>query len=123
MFWYPKSLKCQIYENGNLLDLNKCGDAELEHLSDAIYPLWRTPVNSAVWFSVEIYEKQHFFKPPSNSIEIEAYIRSLDYISGRQQVSISKLYLDKMVGRKFPIKPDNTYLRTWGDKMEVMFVV
>lgn len=123
MFWYPKSLKCQIYENDKLLDLSRCGDAELEKLSDSIFPLWRTPTNSAVWFSVEIYEKQHFLKPSTNSIEIEAYKRALDYESGRQQVPISKLYIEKMIGRKFPIKPDNTYLRIWGEKMEVAFVV
>ena len=123
MRWYPKTLKCQIYEDGQLLDLNTCSDPVLESLADSIVKYWKTPVNSAVWFDVEIYEKHYWFKPPKNSIEVVAYIRDINRMSGRKQVSISQLYIDKMVGRKLPIEPEESIMRKWSSNVEVAFVV
>lgn len=122
MIWYPKTLKCQIYENRNLLDLNTCSDSTLENFADAIMIHWRTPDNSAIWFDVEIYEKQYWFKPSKNCLEVVAFKRDTYEISGRKQVDISKLYIDKMVGKKFKIKPKDTIFHTWTENMEVMFV-
>jgi hypothetical protein len=39
MRWYPKTLKCQIFEDGQLVDLNTCSDPVLESLADSHYDL------------------------------------------------------------------------------------
>lgn len=122
MIWYPKTLKCQIYEDGNLIDLNTCSDPILEHLADCIMVHWRTPNNSAIWFDAEIYEKHYWFKPSKNSIEIVSYKLDMDSISRRKQVDVSKLYIDKMIGKKFKIEPEDTIYRKWTN-VEVAFVV
>lgn len=122
MRWYPKTLKCQIYENNELLNLNTCSDATLENFADAIFVHWKTPTNSAIWFDIEIYEKHYWFKPKKNCLEVCAYKRDINSISGRTQVDISKLYIDKMVGKKFKIKPKDTIFHTWTEDMEVAFV-
>ena len=122
MLWYPKALKCQVYENGNLLDLTTCSDSALENLADAIFVHWKTPDNSFIWFDVEIYEKQYWFRPARNAIEIAAFKRDPYSATGKRQISITKLYIDKMVGKKFKIKPENTSIRKWSDNMEVAFV-
>jgi hypothetical protein len=122
MRWYPKSLKCQIYENNELVDLNTCSDPCVDNLADAIFVHWRTPTNSAIWFDVQIYEKHYWFRPNKTSIEIEAYKHAPETIAGRKQVDISKLYIDRMVGKKFKIKPENTMFRKWSENVEVAFV-
>ena len=119
--WYPKSLKCQIYENGVPLDLNMCTDTELEDLADAIIVHWKTPENSAIWFNTAIYEKHSWFKPSKNSIEIECFKFDLYTESRTRQLDISKLYIDKMIGKRFKISPKNTLMRKWLNA-EVMFV-
>ena len=123
MRWYPKTLKCQVYEDDTLLDLNSCGDPELEALADAIFPLIRSPVNAAIWLDVEIYEKQYWFKPPKNSIEIVALKPDPYSMSGKKQVSISQLYVDKLIGRFYAITPENTTFRKWSSNLKVAFVV
>lgn len=120
MFWNPTILKTKVYQNGDEISLTNCSDADLESLADAIFPLWKTPTNSAVWFSVEIYERHYFFKRPTVSIEIECYKRDIGAIDGRWQVSISKMWLEKMKGRRITIFPKDTLYREWRD-MEVEF--
>lgn len=123
MRWYPKTLKCQIFEDGQLVDLNRCSDSVLECIADSIENYWKTPVNSAVWFDIQIYEKHYWFKPPKVSIEVVAYIQDMNKLSGRKQVNVSQLYIDKMVGRKMPISPKDHLLREWSPNVEVAFVV
>jgi hypothetical protein len=122
MRWYPKTLKCQVFEDGELMDLNTCSDPVLESLADSIMDHWKTPVNSAVCFDVEIYEKHYWFKKPKNSIEIVAYVHDTNQLSGRRQIDISKLYIDKMVGRKLSIQPKDDVMRKWSSTVEVAFV-
>jgi hypothetical protein len=122
MIWYPKTLKCQIYDNNELVDLNTCSDPVLENLADSIFVHWKTPTNSALWFDVEIYEKHYWFRPTKNSIEVACYKHEPNSISGRKQMDISKLYIDKMVGKKFKIKPEDTIVRKWNENVEVVFV-
>lgn len=122
MRWYPKTLKCQIFEDGQLVDLNTCSDPVLEALADSIMVYWKTPVNSAVWFDVEIYEKHYWFKRPKNSIEVVAYVQDMNKLSGRRQISVSQLYIDKMVWRKLPITPKDVLMRKWSSTLEVAFV-
>lgn len=123
MKWYPKTLKCQVYENDELIDLTKCSDSVLENLADAIFPIWKTPVDSYIWFDVEIYEKQYWFRESKNSIEIVAYKHDIYSTTGRKQVSISNLYIEKMVGKKFKIKPENNLFRKWSENTEVAFIL
>lgn len=122
MFWYPKTLKCQIYENNELIDLNKCSDPDLENIADEIVKHWRTPDGSALWFDVEIYEKHYWFKPTKTSIEVCAFLRDPNTMTGRRQISISKLHIDKKIGRKFKISPKESIFRSWKNT-EVAFVV
>lgn len=121
MFWNPTVLKTKVYQNGEEISLEKCSDAELESLADAIFHLWKTPTNSAVWFSVEIYERHFFFKRPTVTIEIECYKRDFGSIDGRYQVSVSKMWQEKMKGRRMIITPKDTLFREWRD-MEVEFI-
>jgi hypothetical protein len=123
MRWYPKTLKCQVFEDGQLIDLNRCSDSVLESLSDSIVNYWKTPVNSAVWFDIQIYEKHYWFKPPKSSIEVVAYVHDMNKLSGRKQVNVSQLYIDKTVGRKMPISPKDELMRKWSPNVEVAFVV
>lgn len=123
MKWYPKTLKCQVYENEQLVDLTSCSDSVLENLADAIFPLWKTPVDSYIWFDVEIYEKQYWFKCPKNSIEIVAYKRDIYSATGRKQVTISNLNIEKMIGKKFQIKPENNVIRKWSENTQVAFII
>jgi hypothetical protein len=122
MIWYPKTLKCQIYEDDKLIDLNTCSDPILEHLADCIMIHWQTPTNSAIWFDAEIYEKHYWFKPPKNTIEIACYRLDMHSITRRKQIDISKLYIDKMIGKRFKINPEDTAFRKWTNT-EVAFVV
>ena len=123
MFWSPKTLKCQIYDNNVLVDLNSCSDDVLEDLSDAVMVHWKTPDKSAVWFDAEIYEKHHFFKHPTISIDIACYKIDAQTIIKRRQIDISRLYIDKMLGKKFKINPISTLIRKWSDNVEVAFVI
>ncbi len=122
MSWYPKTLKCQFYENGVLLDLAKVGNAELESLADEVFKFWKMSSGSAVWFDVEIYEKRYWFKPTKVSMEVVCFKINPTMISGKEQVSISKMYVEEKVGKKFKIQPKNTPLCTWIGP-EVAFVV
>jgi hypothetical protein len=83
---------------------------------------WKTPVNSAVWFDVAIYEKHYWFKQPKNSIEVVAYVQDINKLSGRRQINVSQLYIDKMVGRKLSITPKDDVMRKWSSTVEVAFV-
>jgi hypothetical protein len=120
--WYPKTLKCQIYDDNKLIDLNKCSDTILENLADSIFVHWKTPINSAIWFDVEIYEKHYWFQPPKNYIEIVCFKLDVNSLSRRKQIDISKLYMDKMFGKRFKITPEDTIYRKWSNNVEVMFV-
>lgn len=122
MMWHPKTLKCQIYDNNEIVDLTKCSDDTLEEIADLCVAHWKTPHNSAIWFDVEIYEKHYWFKPAKNFIEIAAYKFDLNSHDRRIQVDISKLYIDKMLGRKFKITPKNGLIRKWSENVEVAFV-
>ena len=122
MIWYPKTLKCQIYENNELVDLNTCSDPVLENLADCVIKYWKTPSSSAIWFDAEIYEKHYWFKPPKNYIEIVCFKQDHSSISGRKQVDISKLYIEKMVGKKFKINPEDNLFKKWSENVEVAFV-
>lgn len=121
MIWYPKTLKCEIYENKERVDLNSCGDTELEKLADAIFPIIRSPTNSAVWMDIEIYEKHYWFRPPKNTLEVVAFIA--EPYEGKKQVSVSKLNMDKFLGKGFKIKAENTIMRKWSDDLVVRFVI
>lgn len=123
MIWSPQTLKCQIYDDNKLVDLNQCHDDVLEELADLCLSYWKTPHNSAVWFDVEIYEKHYWSIPPKNFIEICAFKFDLNKHDKRRQVSVSKLYIDKMVGKRFKITPKSGLIRKWSDNVEVAFVV
>lgn len=122
MSWYPKTLKCQIYEDNCLLDLATIGDPELENIADEIVKIWKLPQGSSIWFDVEIYEKQYWFKDSKTSLEVICFKQDPNMFYGKNQISISKLYIDKMIGVKFEIKPKNTIIRKWSS-VEVAFVV
>ena len=122
MTWSPKTLKCQIYEGDCPLDLAVVGDPELENIADEIVKLWKLPVGSAICFDVEIYEKQYWFKNSKTSLEVVCFKQDPNIFYGRRQISISNLYIDKMIGKKFPINPKNTVIRKWNN-VEVAFVV
>lgn len=120
--WTPKTLKCQIYENGILLDLKSCTDAELQELIDCIFPLWKTSTQSALWFDIDVYEKHHLFKEKTITMEVACFTLNPDSFPARKQVSISAVKYDKMVGRKFSIQPKNTLCHKWKYPVEVAFV-
>ena len=122
MTWYPKTLKCQIYEDGCPVDMARVGDPELENIADEIVKLWKFPVGSSVWFDVEIYEKQYWFKESKTSLEVVCFKKDENTFYGKSQIDISKLYVDKMLGKKFQINPKNTIIRKWNN-VEVAFVV
>ena len=115
--WYPVTLKCQVYENEVPVNLDECSDETLEVLADAIEKLWKMPKYSTLKFEVEIFEKYYWFKPPQNFIEISAFVET-PY--RKKQVNISQLYIEKMVGTRIKITPENTLFR---NDIEVMFVV
>jgi hypothetical protein len=83
---------------------------------------WKTPHNSAVWFDTGIYEKHYWFKPTKTTIEIECFKFDLDTHDKRKQLDISKLHINKMLGKKFKITPKETLIRKWTDNVEVVFV-
>lgn len=114
MFWSPKTLLIQVYENDELLDLNRLSDEKLGNIADAVFDLWKTPSNSAIHFRIEIFEKHYFCKHQENTIEVCAFNRE------DCQVSISKLYIEKMIGKKFKIKSKNHNIL---ENTEVAFVV
>ena len=122
MTWSPKTLKCQLYEDGCPLDLATIGDPELDNVADEIVKIWKLPDGSSIWFDVEMYEKQYWFKGSKTSLEVICFKRDPNSFYGRTQISISQLYIDKMVGRKFSINPKNTVIRKWNN-LEVAFVV
>ena len=123
MNWWPSTLKCQIYENNQLLDLKSCSKAELHSLTDAIFEYWKTSEQSLRWYDVDVYEKYHLFKQPTISIEVACFIRKPDSYTGRKQVSISKFNTVNPVGRKLKITPKSTLYRKWTEPVEVAFVV
>ncbi len=118
--WNPITLQCQVYENEVPVDLDQCSDETLEVLADAIEKLWKMPKDSALKFEVEIYEKHYWMKQPQNFIEIASYVET-PY--RKKQISVSKLYIEKMVGNRMKITPEHTVFRKWSDDVEVMFVV
>jgi hypothetical protein len=120
--WTPKTLKCQIYEDNVLLDLNKCSVGELEAILDCVYPLWKTSEHSAIWFDIDVFEKHHLFKPVTRTIEIGCYVYNQSSFTHRKQVSMSKIHYDHMVGRKIPIQPKNTLCHKWKFPVEIAFV-
>lgn len=120
--WTPKVVKCQIYENGVLLDLKTCSDSELDALVDAIYPLWRTSDSSAIWFDVEVYDKHHMFKEPTRTMEVAAYIKKDYGFPFRKKVSVSNSNYTILVGRKIQIQPKNVLCHKWKEPVEVAFV-
>lgn len=122
MAWSPKTLKCQIYEDDCLLDLATVGDPELEILADEISNIWKLPTGSTISFDLEIYEKQYWFKNSKTSLEVVCFRQDPNVFYGRRQINISKLYIDRMIGKKFPINPKNTVIRKWNN-VEVAFVV
>ena len=122
MNWSPKTLKCQIYEDSCLVDLTNIGEPELEKIADEIVKIWKLPIGSYIWFDVEICEKQYWFKDSKTTLEVVCFKQDPNTIYGRHQINISKLYIDKMLGRKFEITPKNTIIRKWTN-VEVAFVV
>ena len=122
-FWSPDVLKCQIYENGVLVNLNTLHETVLEELVDAIYPLWKTSSNSSIWYGIQVYEKRSLFSSPLTEIDIEAYIRDINRISGKKQVSINRLHVQHKIGKKFKIEPAHTAMKRWNGPVEVAFVV
>ena len=122
MTWSPKTLKCQLYEDGCPVDLSKVGDPELEDIADEIVKIWKLPVGSSVWFDVEIYEKQYWFKDSKTSLEVVCFKQDPNTFYGITQVSVSNLYIDKMLGKKFQITPKKSIIRKWNN-LEVAFVV
>lgn len=118
--WYPVTLQCQVYENEVPINLDECSDETLEVLADAIQHLWKMPKDSALSFEIEIYEKHYWCLPPKNFIEVSAFVET-PY--RKKQVNISKLYIEKMVGTRMKITPEDTLFRKWTDDVEVMFVV
>lgn len=117
MFWSPKTLLVQVYEDNKLLDLNTLSDDTLGNIADAVFEVWKTPSNSAVFFRAEIFEKHYFCKHQEITIEICALNRE------ESQISISKLYIEKMVGRKFKITPKDNLFHKFAGNVEVAFVV
>jgi hypothetical protein len=122
MTWSPKTLKCQLYEDDCPVDLANVGDPELENIADEIVKIWKLPTGSSIWFDVEIYEKQNWFKDSKTTLEVVCFKQDPNAFYGRTQISISKLYIDKMLGKKFQINPKSTVIRKWNN-LEVVFVV
>lgn len=118
MFWSPKSLLVQVYENDKLLDLNTLSDDTLGNIADAVFELWKTPSNSAVSFRVEIFEYHYFCKHQETTIEVRAYDRE------DCSIAISKIYYaEKKIGKKFKIKPKDNLFHKFNGNVEVAFVV
>lgn len=122
MNWFPKTLKCQIYEDDCPIDMSRVGDQELENIADEISDIWKLPNGSSIWFDVEIYEKQYCVKESKTSLEVVCFKHDPNLFYGRRQISVSKFYIDKMLGKKFRINPKNTIIRKWNN-LEVAFVV
>ncbi len=117
MFWSPKTLLVQVYENDKLLDLNNLSDDTLGNIADATFELWKTPSNVAISFRVEIFEKHYFCKHHETTIEVCAFNRE------DCQVSISKLHIEKKIGKKFKITPKDNLFHKFNGNVEVAFVV